>query len=472
MLVASGTPRLLTVYSILKMTSLAARCCPGTGTIFAFIVFLLIDCFDPPKAFVSLAFANVFLVLMLAFTAAALLMPNGSLDQPLLLVDRGRIVAVDPQSARSCPPGVSPVDLGSNIIAPAYFDLHIHGSAGYDVMDAPEGLPVVERFLARHGVASYLPTTVTAPIDRTLRALERLAEAIETREQVPHADSRGRNASQTSARENVTIAGRAQPLGIHLEGPFISHARRGVHPSEHLLPPRIETFERFWQAARGRIRMMTIAPELEGALELITLAAARGVCISLGHSDADFSTAERAASAGARHATHVFNAMRRLGHRHPGVAGAVLTDSRLTADLIADGIHLDPAVVKLIALAKGPDRTVLVTDAISATGMRDGLYPLGSIEVEVKNGRCESGGELAGSVLTMDRAVRNLAGFAEWSLPLAVAAASRNPGLVLSGNDSGNNKGVLTAGADANFIVLDQQGNVLRTFIGGVDCSA
>lgn len=393
---------------------------------------------------------------MLAFTAAALITPLGPLDHPLLFVDHGRIVEAGPQSARSCPAGVSPIDLGCDFIAPGYLDLHIHGSAGYDVMGAPEALAAIERSLARHGVTGYLPTTVTAPLEVTLRALERLADAVEAGE-LRHRTKTG----------ETTSSNRAQPLGIHLEGPFISHARRGVHSSEHLLPAKIETFERFWQAARGRIRMMTIAPEIEGALELITAAAARGVCVSLGHSDADFAAAERAISAGARHATHVFNAMRPLGHRDPGIAGAVLADPRVTVDLIADGIHLDPAIVKLIALAKGPEQTVLITDAISATGMPDGRYPLGSMEVDVKNGRCESGGRLAGSVLTMDRAVRNLARFAEWNLPQAVAAASRNPARVLGSN----NKGVLAPGADADFIVLDAQGNVLRTFVGGMECS-
>jgi N-acetylglucosamine-6-phosphate deacetylase len=213
--------------------------------------------------------------------------------------------------------------------------------------------------------------------------------------------------------------------------------------------------------------MMTVAPELEGALELIAVASARGVCVSLGHSDADFSATERAVVAGARHATHTFNAMRPLAHRDPGIVGSVLTDSRVTADIIADGIHLDPSIVKLVAQAKGPDRTVLITDATAATGMPDGRYRLGSMEVDVKDGRCTSDGKLAGSVLTMDRAVRNLARFAEWDLPLAVGAASRNPARVVRSN----NKGVLAPGADADFIVLDAEGNVLRTFIGGVECS-
>lgn len=396
---------------------------------------------------------------MLAFTAARLLTPHGAPEHALLLVvDEGRIVDIASQSARSLPAEVSPLDLGDNLIAPGYVDLHIHGSSGYDVMDdAPEALAAIERLLARHGVTSYFPTTVTAAIDSTLRALERLADAIEKCEQ---------DCERTLEQKKANRAGRALPLGIHLEGPFISHARRGVHPSENLLPPKLETFERFWQASRGRIRMMTIAPELDGAVELIAAAAARGVCVSLGHSDADFAAAELGIAAGARHATHTFNAMRPLEHRDPGIAGAVLTDSRITADIITDGAHLDPAIVKLFARAKGPEQTVLITDATAATGMPDGRYRLGSIKVDVKDGRCTSAGKLAGSVLTMDRAVRNLVRFAGWDLPLAVAAASQNPARVVRST----NKGVLAAGADADFIVLDAEGNVLRTFIGGVEC--
>jgi N-acetylglucosamine-6-phosphate deacetylase len=418
---------------------------------------------------------------MLAFAAGRLLTPSVIVLRPVLLVGGGRLIEIFSREARPLPAGVSLIDLGQHTIAPGYLDLHIHGSAGYDVMDdAPEALPAIEQLLARHGVTGYFPTSVTSPIERTLRALERLADAIEARalggNDAPRESGHGQASlgrtplAQSSvgpaALADTSLAGRAAPLGIHLEGPFVSHARRGVHPPEHLLLPRVETFERFWQASRGHIRMMTIAPELEGALELIALAAARGVCVSLGHSDADFVTAERAISAGARHATHTFNAMRPLTHRDPGLTGAVLTDRRVTADIIADGIHLDPSIVKLVALAKGPEQTVLITDATAATGMPDGRYKLGSMEVDVSNGRCTSDGKLAGSVLTMDRAVRNLARFAEWDLALAVGAATRNPARVVGHT----NKGELATGNDADFIVLDGEGKVLRTFIGGVEC--
>jgi N-acetylglucosamine-6-phosphate deacetylase len=213
--------------------------------------------------------------------------------------------------------------------------------------------------------------------------------------------------------------------------------------------------------------MMTIAPELESALEVIAEASRRGVCVSLGHSDADFDQAERGIAAGAWHATHTFNAMRPLDHRSPGILGAVLTDDRVSADIIVDGVHLDPAVVKIVAETKGPEQTVLITDATAATGMPDGRYHLGSFEVEVRDGKCTVDGRLAGSVLTMDRAVRNLARFAEWNFTDAVAAASRNPARVAHIE----NKGVLAVGADADFVVLNRVGEVLRTFVGGMECS-
>jgi N-acetylglucosamine-6-phosphate deacetylase len=387
---------------------------------------------------------------MLALTADRLVAPTEVVDHPLLLVEDGKILEVAAQAGRRVPAGAQQLDFHGRWIAPGYIDLHIHGSGGYDVMDeSAAALPAVERLLARHGVTSYYPTTVTAPVDQTLGALERLADAIETR---------GHGSGEAK--------GRACPLGIHLEGPFLSHARRGVHPAENLLTPRIETFERFWQAARGHIRMMTIAPELEGAVEVITEAVGRGVCVSLGHSDADLAAAERGIAAGARHATHTFNAMRPLDHRNPGILGAVLTDRRVSADIIVDGVHLDPVIVKLFAEAKGRENTVLITDATAATGMPDGRYRLGSLEVEVKDGRSMANGRLAGSVLTMDRAVRNLAAFAAWPLEQAIAAATRNPARIagLAG------KGALVPGAAADFVVLSPAGEVERTFAGGVEC--
>jgi N-acetylglucosamine-6-phosphate deacetylase len=386
---------------------------------------------------------------MIAITASTLFTPLERIEQPLLLMDDGSIVEVTSRAAREVPTNIRLVDFADGILAPGFIDLHIHGGAGHDVMEAGAGaLPPVERLLVSHGVSSYFPTTVTAPLDATLSALTRLADAIEAAERSPQP-------------QNGEL--RARPLGIHLEGPFISHKRRGVHPPENLLAPSPAAFDRFWQAARGHIRVLTIAPELPGALEVITLAASRGVCVSLGHSNAVLDAARAGFAAGARHATHTFNAMRPLDHRDPGILGEVLTNSQLSAEIIADGIHVDPVIVQLFLKAKGPEGAVLITDATAATGMPDGRYRLGSLEVEVKDGRCMVGDSLAGSVLTMDRAVRNVMQFAQWDLQPAVRLATLNPARV-AGVKSG---GTLQAGAPADLVVLSPSGEVRKTISRG-----
>jgi len=377
---------------------------------------------------------------MTCFTATSLFTPRERVEQPLILVEDGVIVEISSRAQRTAPSPL--VDLGDVVIVPGFVDLHIHGGGGYDVMDAdPGSIPAINAFLAQHGVTSYFPTTVTAGLEKTLAALDRLAGQIET------GNSLG-----------------ARPRGIHLEGPFISHARRGVHPPQDLLTPSVSMFDRFWHAARGHIRVLTIAPELDGAIEVIAQAAARGVLVSLGHSDAGMNSARAAIAAGARHATHTFNAMRPLDHRSPGILGAALTDPRLSADIIADGIHTDPSIVELFLKAKGPNAAVLITDAISATGMPDGRYHLGTLEVEVKDGRCLSNGKLAGSVLTMDRAVGNVMKFAQWSLQASVALASLNPARAVSLDDVG----ILKPGARADFAILSAAGEFRKSIIGGV----
>jgi N-acetylglucosamine-6-phosphate deacetylase len=403
---------------------------------------------------------------MIAITAATLFTPLERIEQPLLLVEDGSIVDVTSRANREMPAGSRAVDFPGGILAPGFIDIHIHGGAGHDVMEAgADALPAMERLLARHGVSSYFPTTVTAPLEATLSALARLADAIDSANDEAANDEAAD--SDPAARGPRATGPRARPLGIHLEGPFISHARRGVHPPEDLLAPSVPAFNRFWQAARGHIRVLTIAPELPGAIEVIVEAVKRGVCVSLGHSDADLNAARDGVKAGARHATHTFNAMRPLDHRDPGILGEVLTDSRLSADMIADGIHLDPAVVQLFLKAKGPDAAVLITDATAATGMPDGRYRLGSLEVEVKDGKCLSGGNLAGSVLTMDRAVRNVMQFAQWDLQQAVRLATLNPARVVGLNGGPNQVGFLTPGARADLVVLSAKGEVRNTIIRG-----
>jgi N-acetylglucosamine-6-phosphate deacetylase len=383
------------------------------------------------------------------FAARYLYTPIEQIQNPLLVVEDGRITEIASRSERESPS--SPlIDFGDAILAPGFFDIHIHGGAGLDVMRAsPSELPALSKFLASHGVTEYFPTTVAAPLDATCAALERLADMIE--------------AGETRADTNGDPV-QARPLGIHLEGPFLSHKRRGVHPPEYLVAPTLEIFERLWQAARGHVRMMTIAPEIPGAMEVIAEAARRNVCVSIGHSDAEMAFARDAVRAGARHATHTFNAMRPLDHREPGIIGEVLSDDRLSADLIADGIHVAPEVVKLFLQAKGAERAVLITDAMSATGMPDGRYQLGPIQVDVKDGKCTSNGSLAGSVLTMDRAIRNVTKFSNWSLRDAVRAATLNPAQAVG---LAGSHGSLATGAAADFVVLSSSGEVLKTVVSG-----
>ena len=390
---------------------------------------------------------------MIVFSAHRLYTPTEEITEPLVFVEEGRVSAVSSRREREIPAGAQVIDCAADasdaILAPGLVDIHLHGGAGVDVMRASgDDLSRLHRFLTTHGVTGYFPTTVAASLDQTCVALEFIAEAIEA-------------AEPFVAGNDVATA---RPLGIHLEGPFLSHKRRGVHPPENLLEPTLQIFERLWQAARGNVRMMTIAPELPGAIEVIAEAARRSVCVSIGHSDAEIGAARAAVRAGARHATHTFNAMRPLDHREPGILGEILTDDTVSADIIADGIHVAPEVVKLFLQAKGTERSVLITDSMAAAGMPDGPYQLGPIQVEVRNGRATSHGSLAGSVLTLDRAVRNVTEFAGWSLQNAVRAATLNPARAAGLAGCGQ----IAVGADANFVVLNSAGEVRRTFVRGL----
>jgi N-acetylglucosamine-6-phosphate deacetylase len=378
-------------------------------------------------------------------TAARLLTPTEVIESPVVVVEDGVIESFASQVAMEIPNGAKCVDFPNLVIVPGLIDIHVHGGAGYDVMqDDPSCRIAFERAMARHGVTSYLPTTVTASMERILGAVDRLGNIISA-EDAPHAHIG------------------AKPLGIHLEGPFISPAKCGVHPAEQLIAPTPELFEKIWDASGGALKMMTIAPELPDALEVIRAARERGVWTSMGHSNATFTETMQGISAGAVSATHTFNAMRALDHREPGILGAVLSSDHLMADIIADGIHVAPAVVKMFLNAKGTERAILITDAISATGMPDGTYQLGPFQVEVRGDRCEYQGKLAGSVLTLDRAVRNVMSFAEWTLQQSMIIATRNPARLIRARG----KGIIAVNNDADFAFLSADAQVVHTMIAG-----
>ncbi len=368
-------------------------------------------------------------------TARRLLTDIGEIEFPVLTITDGAITDI------SSDPSVQ----SDETLTAAFLDIHTHGAAGYDVMEpTPAALPTISRFLATRGVAHFLPTTVTAPIDTTLRSLERLASAVEAPGE----------------------PGSARPIGIHLEGPFLSHQKRGVHPADLLQPASVDLFDRLQAAARGHIRLLTLAPELPGAVDLITHVTAFGVRVSLGHTDATAAQTLAAISAGATSATHTFNAMRALDHREPGVLGTVLDQEEIYAEIIADGVHVRPELIRLWLRAKGPDHAILVTDSISATGMGDGRYTLGGLDVEVTGDICrllDAPETLAGSVLTLDRAVSNLQHFTGAPLSLSTRLASHNPARML-GLDPLTR---IAPGQRADLNRFSLTGQLVATYIGG-----
>jgi N-acetylglucosamine-6-phosphate deacetylase len=374
-------------------------------------------------------------------TAGRLIIPDQLILNPVILVEDGVITQMGSRDSIAIVSGKQ-LNFPSGMLVPAFFDIHIHGSAGSDVMEGTqEAFATVGKFLAQHGVGAYLPTTVTAAIDVTLKSLEGMSIQI--------------------SRETDS----AKPLGIHIEGPFLSPHKKGAHPAHLLQTPSVELFDRMWQAAQGKIRLMTIAPEMPNALDLIRHAIELGVRVSLGHSNADTAAAQAGIRAGAVSATHTYNAMRQFDHRDPGLLGEVLSNDELFAELICDGLHVHPDAVRVYWKAKGADRAMLITDAMSAAGMPDGNYKLGELDVRVVNGRCVIGEDtLAGSTLTLDQAVANFARFTGASINEVSKLVSRNPAR-MAGVET--QTGSLAVGRRADITVLSPKNEVVETILGG-----
>lgn len=361
----------------------------------------------------------------------------------MVLVEDGRIASIASREEREAPAAAETRDFAGALLAPSFFDIHIHGAAGHDVMEgSPDALHAIGSFLAAHGTANYFPTTVTAPVDATLRSLDALGKRMR---QAPG-------------------DGQARPIGIHLEGPFLSHSKRGVHPPDLLLAPDIALFDRMFDAAQGQVRLITLAPELPGAAEFAAHATARGVRVSLGHSDATAAQTRAAIAAGATSATHTYNAMRALDHHEPGILGVVLTTDELFAELICDGIHNTPEMVRLWWKAKGAERAILITDAMAAAGMPDGTYQLGHFAVQVADGRATANGVLAGSVLTLDRALANFIRFTGASVDQGLRLMTANPAAMTGREELA---GTLRAGGPANFVAVDATGRLAGSVVGG-----
>jgi N-acetylglucosamine-6-phosphate deacetylase len=387
-------------------------------------------------------------------TACRLWNGTNSLANPEVTIEDGRITSIVSRSIVNRSAGLrnGVLDYPEATLAPAFFDVHIHGAAGHDVMEAtPEALSGVGSFLAARGTGSFLATTVTAPLDATLRAVSGLARLIENPDRIG-----------AIGKSQGPIA---HPIGIHLEGPFLSPKKCGVQPVEHMLAPDIDTFDRLYEAAEGKVRLMTLAPEMPGAAALTAHATARGVRVSLGHSNATAAETRVAIAAGAVSATHTFNAMRPLDHREPGILGVVLTTESLYAELICDGIHTAPELVKLWYSSKGAARGILVTDAMSATGMPDGEYQLGGFSVQVADGKAMARGVLAGSVLTLDRALKNFLEYSAAPLEDALPLLTANPA-AMTGLES--TVGSLAVGQPADLVVIDRSGKLVASIQNGL----
>ena len=363
--------------------------------------------------------------------------PFEEIPDAIVVIHGSKISAIGQRGKVDAPRGVREMNAGGKTIVPGFVDVHIHGSGGHDVMEGTrESLEIIAATVAAHGTTSLVATTVTASEKETRDSVAGIAHFI-------------LNTSQYAARELS-----AEILGIHFEGPFISPARRGVHPAKWIVPPSSEMLAQLLREARGTAQILTLAPELAGALDLISAARQAGLVVSLGHTDATYEQAQAAIEAGASHAAHVFNAMRPFSHRGTGVIGAVLTSPKVSAELIADGVHVDEAAMRMLVELKTPERVIMVSDGMSATGMPDGKYQLGMFEVKVSGGVARNAeGKLAGSTLTLDRALRNMVAL---GVPLASALrmVSANPARQIG---LGARKGLLAPGADADLVFLDDK---------------
>ncbi len=373
------------------------------------------------------------------FYNATLYTEDGPRERGWLTIEEGRIAALGQGTPPSVPRAV-PLDLRGLLLLPGLIDLHVHGALGYDTMDAtPEALQQMARFYASHGVTGFLATTMSNPPGAILAALRNVAE-------VMRQGTRG-----------------AALLGAHVEGPYLDVERRGCQDPANVRPADPDEYTRLF--ATGTIKLLTVAPELPGSPELIAYARERGAAIAAGHSRASYDEMCRAADLGLTQVTHLFNGMDPLHHRQPGVVGAALSLDALSCQLIADNIHVHPAVLKLAVRAKGVERILLITDAMSGTGMPDGQYNLGGLAVTVREGVARTAdGVLAGSTLTLERGLRNIIAATDLSLQEALPMAARNAARAL-GLEA--HKGSLAPGRDADLIVVDDRLNILLTVVAG-----
>ena len=359
-------------------------------------------------------------------------------EQADVLIEGGRILAVGPGLAAAA--AGERIEAEGHIVAPGLVDIHVHGSAGHDTMDATrEAIEGMARYFASRGVTAFCPTTMTVPAEEIMASVRAVHEC-----------------------QRRPVEG-AQPLGVHLEGPYIDAAKKGAQPPQHVRTAGDLDYRGFFSL--GNIRLVSLAPEFEENRELITFARARGVAVAVGHSSASYEQVVEAVKLGVSQSTHTFNQMEGIHHRKPGTVGAALMLDEIYAQFIADGVHLHPAIVKMIVHLKGPDRAVLITDAIRGAGMPDGEYELGGQPITVKEGAVRlADGALAGSCLTMDQGVRNIAAFTGRPLAECLRMATLTPARAIG---VAHRKGSIEPGKDADIVILTPDLEVAATVAMG-----
>ena len=374
---------------------------------------------------------------------------NGTIITPLQLledkvisIEKGKITGIGDKKNIFESAEIEIIDAGEGFIAPGFIDIHVHGGGGSDVMDGKyEAIKRVAATHSRFGTTAFLPTTMAMSKDKIIKSLKSINEVF------------------------VKGTGAAEILGVHLEGPYINPLKKGAQRKEDIKNPSIEEFLEFNLASGNSIRLVTIAPEIPGAIELIRWLYEHKIIASVGHSNATYEQVQESIRAGLNHVTHTFNAMRGLDHREPGVVGAALSSPELIVEMIADGIHLHPAVMKILTRVKEAEKIVLITDAMRATSKPEGTYNLGGQEVIVADGQARlKDGTLAGSVLTMDKAVNNMIEMVGVSLREAIQMATINPAKCLGIE---GRKGSLAAGKDADIVILDKKLKVKLTMVKG-----
>lgn len=373
-------------------------------------------------------------------TNVHVVLENDTIKDAHVYVENGRIQTIEQQPVETI--NGRQVDGKGGWLLPGMIDLHVHGGYGFDFMDGNhEAIQKITHFHATQGTTAMLATTITAGG----AAIEKAIEAAYTYQP-----------AMPSARL----------IGMHLEGPFISSKFPGAQNPKYIVPPQLDWLKRWEQMHPSFIKIVTLAPETEGALSVIKWLVKQGIVASAGHTDASYQQMEDATACGLDHAVHSFNAMRGLHHREPGTAGAVLEMDSIHAELIADGLHVHPGAIRLLTKAKPQDKLILITDAMSAAGLGDGDYYLGELDVQVINGeaRLRGDGNLAGSTLTMIQALRNMKDFTHLELPVLCQYASLNPAKRL-GID--HETGSIATGKRADLVLVDANFEIEQTWVGG-----